>query len=473
MLVDSELRTILEALPTLSRLPDAVEKVLGQVLCCPSCKELFTRQDDLSEHLRVCHADEFGSRKSRQIADHCVRKESEELYICPHCHYAVGAGREIYSPNATSTIFRHVQTCPLNPSARNAPASVSFLKSRDGKLIEGYLCGRVEIELFTCPRDGCILTFGSEEALVQHLVLDHSSARSEDLPQQQLRRIRLAAQEIAEEKATTPGAPPSAIAPTCRPPWPKSPLSGGPTGPRPNPLGRRPGRPRRSPSPLPIGQVCSWTARQKELDRGWLCVPRRLASHFPRADQVTVHLPGDEQAAVLPFDPSTRHLKDLTDWLRHGGIEPGDKVKFELLRVEPPEIRIWTEWEKHINYVLRCPPKDFKWEHFSIRDCLIKVFADCHGSMHYRSLYSRISKHRELAVASVIATLSRYRGILFEHSGRGMWNRLTKAGRTDNGPSSSVRTEPSPAPFEVDDAIWRIVAEIEEGECYLAYRGRD
>jgi len=149
MLANSEVERILEALPFSSEGSELVEEVLKRVVCCPICKELFSRSDDLlTEHLRRCHADRLVSSGSKQITDHCVQEGSDTIYICPHCRFAVGAGSHIYEPNPVSTIVTHVRGCRCNLPARGGPVRVSYFESEDVKLIEAYRRNCAEIELF-------------------------------------------------------------------------------------------------------------------------------------------------------------------------------------------------------------------------------------------------------------------------------------------------------------------------------------
>ncbi|MFH0964815.1 MAG: hypothetical protein V2A58_12500 [Planctomycetota bacterium] len=245
------------------------------------------------------------------------------------------------------------------------------------------------------------------------------------------------------------------------------PVRDGTTVQEPLPLGRQTGCSSQASdvakAPL-VGQSFSCTARRAEIGKGLLRLPKRLVSCFPRAHRVTVHLAGNKESSVLLLDPFRGHLKGLAEWFQHNAVEHGDKIRFQLMSIEPPEIRIWTEWEKHIGYLFRCPAEDFRWDTFPIRDCLVRVLTPGQGPMHYRSLYSQISRHRQVAIGSVIATLSKYRGVLFEHSGRGMWALLSSVGRSDDGPPPSTQTRQDLPPSKVSEAVWRLVAEIEEGD---------
>ena len=480
MLADSELETVLKALPFPSGASELVEGALKRVMCCPICTELFSRRDQLTGHLQKCHADRLVSPRSKQVTDHRVEEGNDSLLICPHCHFAAGFRKDslVFGTSPTTIIFDHVQACRWNLSRRTGPAHVEFSISDDVMLIGDYLRNCAEIALFTCTSEECGKSFGSAETLVQHLVLDHSSACPEDLTEKQLEPIRLAAQRLIAKRATpktiTPVVPVRATNVETAEPTDR----GDEAKPPQIPERPQPKAPVQTPShgnATLIGKDFSRTVKERELVAGFLVLPKRLSSCLSPANWVAVHLARGEVASILPLDPFNRRLKALTAWFRKSAIEPGDKVKFRLLSVDPPEIRIWTEWEKHLNYVLRCPAEDFKWKRLPIRDCLIKVFANRPGPIHYRSLYSEISKHRDLVVGSVIATLSKHRRMLFAHSGRGMWSWLKDDTRTQDG--STPRPIPSgrlvlPA---ISDAIWKIVAEIEEGDFvyHLLKRTRD
>ena len=472
MLAESELHDILRLLP-FHGFTEQVKGLLKRVVSCPICSELFKRSDELKEHLEKCHPDRLVSSGSKYITDHCVKEGDDRVYICPHCHFAVGERKAdpVHRPNPTSTIVAHLQDRdnPYHITTRSGHIALSFRTSEDVILINSYLRKSAEITLFPCPE--CIQTYGSAETLAQHLALDHSSTCPEDLKDEELQRIRLAAQRQLDSKPATEVNIPIASAQTNHvetakrpakvdeaksPPVRERHRDSSPTSP-----------PLHDPSAL-IGREFSRTVKHREIDAGFIVLPARLAACLSPSSQVTAQFAGSENAGVLSLDSFSRRLSDLTEWFRKSAIEPGDRIKFRLLRVDPPEIQIWTEWEKDLNSLIRPPALDFQWKHLPIRDCLIKVFASRSGPIHYRSLYSEISKHRELAIGSVIAALSKHRGVLFAHTGRGMWSWLKDDARTEDDPTP--RPEPSERPRlpEISDAIWKIVAEIEERD--VVYR---
>ena len=475
MFADGELEKILEALPRCSDVSDAIEAVLNKVVSCPICRRLFSRADDLTVHLKADHTDQLVSSGFKKIKDHWVDEGDDKIFICPHCRFAVGVTGHVRGKSPLTIIQRHVQKCRWNLSTRSGPIRVEFTFSHDLELIADYLRGSAQIELFMCPE--CNESFGSAETLVRHLILTHSSASRNELAEDQLHHIQSVAQRFISESepetvtirfsesllnfkiVKTSTEVDGAKTPRSRSKHQEQELTG-------------------TPSPdntILVGRVFTRTIKQRELFGGYLIVPRRLSSFIGSISQLNVHLAPDDDVTVFSLDPSKRHIFGFTDWFRKKAIEPGDKVKFCLVLIEPPEVRIWTEWEKHLNYILRCPPEDFKWEHLPIRDCLIKVFAIHQRPMHYRNLYSEISKHRELSLGSVNAILSKFRGILFEHSGRGLWFWLSEAGCDDLESLHSARSHPGLSSFEISDSTWAIVAEIEQTDAVylLLKRTRD
>lgn len=600
MLSDCELKRILDAAPFSTDVSNLLKSALKNLRRCPFCSELFARSSDLTTHLVTEHQCSLTSSGSKEITDHCVEEQDRLIFICPHCHFAVGVESHKYGPpGPTSTIKGHVQECPWNLSGRTGPARIEYRESHDRELINTYLRNSAVIELFPCPK--CAQYFGGAHALARHLALDHSAASLENLNEEQLLAIRLAAHNLLDTRAAAsntiriavpqptsleippqptninvqsertsveaplkptsikvlpkptsikgPPKPTSAEVPPQppsikvqpepisveAPPQPTSiKIPPKPTGtefqpkatsvevspqppsikiqpeptsieaPRQPPVIKCPPTPTNVEAPLQpnsikilpkptntevqskptsfeappqlpsikvepkagelIGEVFSHTVVQLEIDSGNVNLPPRLSACLQPASHLTVQFFGGEDATVLSFDSSIGRLTGLRGWLRKSNIEPGDQINFRLLAVTPPTVRLWTEWNKNLNYVFRCPAEDFEWEQIPIRDCLIKVFARHQGPMHYRVLYSRISKHRDLAIGSVIATLSKHQGVLFEHVGRGIWSRSnenSKAGDFTTSDSKSSRENSAPSDA-INETIWRIVAEIEQ-----------
>lgn len=480
MLEESELNDILRSLP-FHGFTELVEGLLKHVVSCPFCRELFKRSDALKEHLQECHRDRLVSTESKYITNHCVKEGDDRVFICPDCHFAVGyrKGNLVPRPNPTDTILVHLQdkdhACHLTTSGGST--ALSFHTSEDVVLINSYLRNCAEIAVLQCPE--CNLSYGSAETLAQHLALDHSSVCPEDLKDDELQRIRLAAQRQLDSKPVPEVIIPITSAQTNHAETSNRPVKADVAKPSRVQKERLRDTAHTSP-PLHdtsalIGSEFSRTVEKREIDAGFIVLPPRLSICLGQSSQVTVQLAASENTTVLSFNPLNRQLSDLAQWFHKSAIEPGDKVKFRLLGVDPPEIRLWTEWEKDLNSLIRPPALDFKWEHLPIRDCLIKVFVDHPGPIHYRSLYSHISKHRDLAVGSVIATLSKYRGVLFAHTGRGMWSWLKSGAQTDDGQSHPPRQSEGLRSVAVSDAIWKIVAVIEERDVIyrLLKRTRD
>ncbi|MBM4029735.1 MAG: DUF2709 domain-containing protein, partial [Planctomycetes bacterium] len=393
MLQASHVERILATLSVPLRPPDLIAAVLEKVKCCPICTELFPTPPQLLAHLSDRHSEALSSTGSKEIVGHQVQEDDRRIFICPHCHFAVGEPGHVY---ATTIIIRHLEACPLNLSNRTGPARISFLVSTDPSLVDAYSRGREDILLFSCFK--CSYSFGSADTLGQHLVLDHSAATAEDLTQDQRLPIEIAIHSFLDRRSK-----PVQLLPAVRPP---SSLFQMPT---PSSIGRASGPKSTFPHEQleftarhtsrqahpHTSRVFSMTVRSEHIREGFVDLPMRLAACLDPTNQVYVHLTGGAEGKPILFNIPHRRLTSLSEWLRRNTIEPGDRIKFLLISIRPPTIRIWTEWEKHLNYVLRCPPEDFRWVHLPIRDCILRVMASHAGPLHYRHLYSQISRHRE------------------------------------------------------------------------------
>ncbi len=176
--------------------------------------------------------------------------------------------------------------------------------------------------------------------------------------------------------------------------------------------------------PKPIEPIAIKTHKielnQKYISKGFLKIPSELASRFEESQTIksTLRPLGDFELKWYSFN---KVLHGLFEWYSCVGVEPGDYVYAKLERINPAKINIWTEWQRDSYKIIEQSPEDFTWQEIPIRDCLIFVFKKINRNAHYRDLYSEISRHRELAVGSIIGTLSKYRSILFNHIDKGIW----------------------------------------------------
>jgi uncharacterized protein (DUF2225 family) len=79
---------ILESVHCVSNIDDAVSAVLKKLVFCPFCNEYFTSSSALMDHIKGDHSDRLKS-KTVSVEAHEVDEDSETIYICPHCHFAV------------------------------------------------------------------------------------------------------------------------------------------------------------------------------------------------------------------------------------------------------------------------------------------------------------------------------------------------------------------------------------------------
>jgi uncharacterized C2H2 Zn-finger protein len=447
-------KLLLGITPSESRVEKLIELLLDRVSCCilSDCRELFIDRNELSEHIERTHQSQLQSSFLKRVTDHLVEEGDSKIYICPHCYFAIGEESRM---RASSGIYRHVRDCEWNLSRRYGPPQVSFKISYDVELINAYICNRHEIQLFLCPQ--CGQFFGSQKNLVYHLSHDHSTVSARDLTEEQLNPFLKTAERHAKgmvKLITKPGVVPIPESGVRKPSSEANPIPPAPTTSR---QGSMQSRTQTGQRRIDIGSMFSRTITIDELQKGILNLPKQLGTILGYAKEVQVRFAHDNRKTTIPYDSSMRCLKDLGEWFCKNAFEPGDKIKYRIMSIDPLEFRMWTEWEKHLNYLYHSPPEDFKWSIFPIRDCLLKVFSLHEGPQHYRSLYSQISKHRELAMGSVISSLSRHRGKLFEHVGRGMWKHIQYNNVLREYPPTIEQIHFA----EVNEDIWTLVAKIE------------
>lgn len=153
----------------------------------------------------------------------------------------------------------------------------------------------------------------------------------------------------------------------------------------------------------------------------------------------------------------TKILKGLGDWYSFVALESGDYVNIKINKYDAPNICIWTEWQRDINKILELPVEDLTWQDRSIRDCLMITFKKLNREAQYRELYAEISRHRKLAIGSILGTLSKYRDVLFDHVGKGVWCLLDEPKK-----EKVIKKEQAIKTIDEQDADWkRIWAAVE------------
>ncbi len=206
------------------------------------------------------------------------------------------------------------------------------------------------------------------------------------------------------------------------------------------------------------------TLDEESLSAGQLRIPPALAAILGPSGTIQAVLQPIGQSEVL-WIASERQICNLRQWFLAAALESADIVCVRRTEGDPPLV-IWTEWRRRIDKLLRLNPGDLIWRELCIRDCLLLVFYVLQRPAHYRELYAEISRHRELEISSVEATLSRHRGVLFDLVSPCTWTLLQEPGREP----SPRRSDPKPALGVIeDDAVNRAaIAEILEQD--MVYR---
>jgi hypothetical protein len=439
MLTNNQIREILEE-KALCCLNEAIleEEFLKKVVCCPFCKELFISPKKLTEHFKNNHQEQLSNSSSQRIAQHCVEKGDDEICICPHCFFAIGNNSNF---DYTGGIYKHVEQCSLNTSRNCGLSHVSFKISSDSGIINKYISGKREILFLSCDLDGCNKVFGSEKNYMQHL-LDHANASCEDLKKNQLEFIFQVGEEIFKKRKSITV------------PFRKKEQSSQVKERAKNNRGE-----------------FSKIITSEEVDRGAIKLNSRLLHYLSSSNNILIYYILNQKEASLPLNAKEKQISNLKDWFLQNNIKEGDIVRFYISGNNPLKIRMWTEWEKNINYIFHLPAEDLDWQSWPIRDCLMKIFSDNPGRYHYRTLYSKVSKHRNLAIGSVLSTLSKYNKEIFMHVGRGEWERVdydVKKKSTLQTITKKIIEENNTFDKNVDEEIWKTVTIIEEKD--IVYR---
>jgi uncharacterized C2H2 Zn-finger protein len=183
-------KKILESVHCVKNVDDAVSAVLKKLLFCPFCNEYFTDSPALIDHIKKDHSDRLKSR-TISVENHEVDEDAETIYMCPHCHFAV----DNHCPSPTSSIIDHVKkhASSIDPTAR-----ISFQITKDKKLIQKYVDGKVKIKLFCCSF--CTDIFSDRESLLRHLHFKHSDSDSKDIPHEVISLIRDCVKDFPTKK---------------------------------------------------------------------------------------------------------------------------------------------------------------------------------------------------------------------------------------------------------------------------------
>ncbi len=181
---------IVESVHCVKSIKDVVSAVLKKLVFCPFCSECFTDTSSLTDHIKKDHPERLKSR-TITVENHEVNEDSEIIYICPHCHFAV----DNYDPSPTSAIVDHIEkhSFSIDPTAK-----ISFQISRDKKLIQKYVDGSVKNELFNCAF--CTDIFGDRESLLRHISFKHSDVDPENVPHEIMKIIMESAKDFSTGK---------------------------------------------------------------------------------------------------------------------------------------------------------------------------------------------------------------------------------------------------------------------------------
>lgn len=425
MLSDEDIDKLVAATSWNEHPEELAGAAVGRSLCCPACHELFLDSQDLKDHLARSHNSDLLARSStRRVSEHEVKQGASKIYICTYCGFAVSTGG---MHSVMSCILDHIERCAEYKKAVSIDlnAHKTYRVSTDADLTRAYLNGQAEIEFLECMF--CKSTFGQRDRVVEHVAMEHADAGLSQLSDAERERfVARASNFIAQlqrqlAESDNEGA---------KKPHPTSGLTSGRGA-----ISRRPTRKKpASDSPRPkqytasaryelLNKIFSRTISAEEILHGTCVLTSRMRTAIGHVKRVKVQFV-DSSEPELSYEWGTGKLFGLDSWYLGNAIEAGDRIRFRLDSIDPPRILLWTEWERNLDQLLKCPPEDFAWEHVPVRDILVFVLAHSGQALNCAALYAEISKHCTVARLTIIAVLSRYRGILFQERYRGKWELL-------------------------------------------------
>jgi DNA-directed RNA polymerase delta subunit len=208
--------------------------------------------------------------------------------------------------------------------------------------------------------------------------------------------------------------------------------------------------------PPPTKTHWTITIRPEWLEKYILIVPRKLSAYLGKTN--TIHILYDQIDELLPYNNNNRLIKGLDKFYSAKAVAERDKVDIRLQSLEPSKLFISSRWQPR---PIKIKPTDSRWEHISLRDCIIVVLAKFKTPAHYREIYSEVAPSKQASLGSIIATLSRYSPPLFVHAGYCRWQ---LAGWVSEKLGNNNQSRVSPEPPIITDEIWKAVAVIEDND---------
>jgi len=215
-----------------------------------------------------------------------------------------------------------------------------------------------------------------------------------------------------------------------------------------------------------ISEKKQWTVTIKAewLEKGVLVVPRNLSNYIEGTNNI--HILFDQVEEILPYQENDRLIERFDKFYSAKAIAEGDIVILQLQSQKPVTLFVSSRWKKRLDRLLQVQTEDWHWEKNSLRDCIIVVLANHKQSIHYRSIYAEIARHKHTTLGAIIGTLSRYCPSVFVHTGQGEWQICGLVENISRNKKYQPAAETNVVPIPKE--IWDAVRTIEEND--LVYK---
>ena len=411
-----------------ARSPDdgeALDALLGaaadHLAGCPHCSDVFISPGALSDHLLQRHADSLLPLGFLTPDSHDIIPPAAAIYICPHCHYAVGgrypAGR------AVTIIIEHVAACSRKAAPASGPPPISFTVSKDRVLIDKFLAGVVRFPVHMCSIDNEV--FATAEGLARHTAECCVGLKPEAIPPGILADLRAMAEkalgEARAEMARDREAEDTAAVERDEHKQDSGPrkdtaqvltpgLSIEVTAVKRSSVG----------TPVEVGDCSTVMLTSEDISEGTLRLPSRIRSIADGQTDIGLIL-GGEKSATFGYDSLRSRLHGMSEWYDSNYLDTGDRVRIEVVNLSPPEFSVSTRWRRDIPARLMPPKDDDAWADSPLRDCIYTVLTVLGRPAHTLEIFNEVARHRTVRPGSISAVLSRYSGVLFERTGGSTW----------------------------------------------------
>ncbi|MCH8955034.1 hypothetical protein IIA28_06920 [candidate division KSB1 bacterium] len=209
-------------------------------------------------------------------------------------------------------------------------------------------------------------------------------------------------------------------------------------------------------SPIDVNVEWTMTTKDEWINSGTLRIGKRVSKHLTQVEDIEVQYDEDKSLKVH-WDSPRDKLVGLQKWYKDKKIKADDRVHLKLISLYPPKLRIWTEYERDKDSIIKVESEDHVWDKYDNKQCIYWILNREERDFHYREIYNEVKKHKNVSIKTIIGQLYHNSPELFIHSRNGFWH-LSGAESDLKKPPISIRIKKSrngaiSLPSEVRDFI--------------------